>query len=215
MYDAIQERIQAYQTEIQRRLAEMVRADCEGQQAPPLNNKNKAKMIRQRGEEPVRQALYPIRGVDLTAIDGIGVETSQIVLAEYGADLSDFPTEKNFVSHVMLAPKKPVSGGEPLKKKKRGSASSRVSTALRSAALSLRHSQTAMGAYFRHTAQRLGADVAAFATARKLATHIYRLLRWGHAYADEGAEAYEKRYQAARINRLATTAAQLGYQSTD
>jgi hypothetical protein len=44
-----------------------------------------------------------------------------------------------------------------------------------------------------------------------LAIWIYRLLRWGHSYVDEGAAAYEKRYQAARINRLRTNAAQLGY----
>jgi hypothetical protein len=55
----------------------------------------------------------------------------------------------------------------------------RVAVALRMAALSLRHSQTALGAYYRKLAQRLGGDVAVFATARKLATLIYRLLRWG------------------------------------
>jgi hypothetical protein len=37
--------------------------------------------------------------------------------------------------------------------------------------------------------------VAVFATARKLATLIYRSLRWGQPYVDEGAEAFEKRYQ--------------------
>jgi len=63
------------------------------------------------------------------------------------------------------------------------------------AALSLRHSQTALGAYYRKLAQRLGGDVAVFATARKLATLIYRLLRWGQPYMDEGVEAYEKRYR--------------------
>jgi transposase len=212
MHAAIEERIQAYQKEMQRRLAEMERADCEGQQAPALKNKNKAKKIRQRGEEPMRQALYRMSGVDLTAIDAVGVGVVELVLTEYGSDLSRFPTEKQFVSHMTLAPKKPISGGKPLKKKKRGSASSRMASALRSAALSLRHSQTALGAYFRHIQHRLGADVATFATARKVATLIYRLLRWGHAYVDEGAEAYEQRYQTARINRLGATAADLGYQ---
>lgn len=67
-----------------------------------------------------------------------------------------------------------------------------------------------MGAYFRHLAERLGADVAAFATARKLATWIYRLLRWGQAYVDEGAEAYETRYAARRVHSLRTKADQLG-----
>ena len=55
---------------------------------------------------------------------------------------------------------------------------------------------------------------AVFATARKLATLIYRLLRWGHPYVDEGAAAYENRYRQHRIGRLAATAKQLGYQLT-
>ena len=56
--------------------------------------------------------------------------------------------------------------------------------------------------------------MAVFATARKLATLIYRLLRWGQPYVDEGAEAYEKRYQAERIKSLTAKAKELGYQLT-
>ena len=89
---------------------------------------------------------------------------------------------------------------KPVKKKKRGSASTRVAAALRMAALSLRHSQTALGAYYRQISRRIGGDVAVFATARKLATLIYRLLRWGQPYVDVGAAAYENRYRQARIN---------------
>jgi hypothetical protein len=48
--------------------------------------------------------------VDLTGIDAIGVETVQLVLSEYGTDLSMFPTEKQFVSHITLAPHKAMSG---------------------------------------------------------------------------------------------------------
>jgi hypothetical protein len=80
------------------------------------------------------------------------------------------------------------------------------------AALSLRHSQTALGAYYRKLAQRLGGDVAVFATARKLATLIYRLLRWGQPYVDEGAAAYENRYLQQRIKGLTAKAKQLGYE---
>jgi hypothetical protein len=82
------------------------------------------------------------------------------------------------------------------------------------AALSLRHSETALGAYCRRTAQRAGGDIAVFATARKLATLIYRLLRWGQPYVDEGAEAYEERYRQQRIRGLAAKAKQLGSQLT-
>lgn len=212
MYDAIRERIEAYEKEILRQAEQLDRGDSDGTPAPKLNNENKAKMIRQRGEEELRQTFYRMSGVDLASIDGVGVGVVEIVLSEYGPGLECFPTEKHFVSHVGLAPKRPMTGGKPIKKKKTSTASSRLAAALRSAALSLRHSRTALGAYFRRTAQRLGADVATFATARKLATFIYRLLRWGHAYADEGAEAYERRYQTARVNGLIAAAADLGYQ---
>ena len=215
MYDGIQERITDYEKEILRKLGEMEREEYRKQEVPPLNNPQKAKLIRKRGEEPMRQALYRMSGVDLTGIDAIGVETVQLVLSEYGPDLSRFPTEHQFVSHVTLAPHKPTSGGKPVKKqKKRGGASSRVAAGLRMAALSLRHSETALGAYYRHIARRKAGDVAVFATARKLATLIYRLLRWGQPYVDEGAAAYEKRYQQARIKSLTAAATNLGYQLT-
>jgi transposase len=214
MYDSIQERIADYEKEILRKLAEMEREECKGQEVPKVKNPQKAIKIRSRGDEPMRQALYRMSGVDLTGIDAIGVETVQVVLSEYGPDLSRFPTEKQFVSHVTLAPHKPTSGGKPVKKKKRNSASTRVAAALRMAALTLRHSETALGAYHRAIARRIGADVAVFATARKLATLIYRLLRWGQPYVDEGADAYEKRYQELRFKSLTARAKELGYQLT-
>jgi transposase len=215
MYEAIQERIAAYDRELLRKLAEMELEECRGQEPPKLNNPQKAKTIRNRGQEPMRQALYRISGVDLTGIDAIGVETVQVVLSEYGPDLSRFPTEKQFISHITLAPHQPTSGGKPVKKKnKRGSASSRVAAALRMAAVSLRHSKTALGAYYRQIARRIGADVAVFATARKLATLIYRLLRWGQPYLDEGVVAFENRHRQVRIQRLTTMAHDLGYQLT-
>jgi transposase len=142
------------------------------------------------------------------------VETVEVILSEYGPDLSRFPTEKQFVAHATLAPHVAKSGGKPLKKKKRNSASARVANVLRMAAQSLRHSNTALGAYYRSMAQRKGADVATFAAARKLATLAYRLLRWGQPYVDEGAEAYEKRYQQQRIRSLQSKAKQMGYQLT-
>src|SRR5262249_59018281 len=109
-------------------------------------------------------------------------------------DLSRFPTEKQFVSHLTLAPHVPTSGGKPLKKRKRNSASTRVAAALRMAALSLRHSQTALGAYYRKMAQRLGGDIAVFATAPKVAPLIYRLPRWGQPHVDQGAAPHQNRH---------------------
>jgi hypothetical protein len=51
-----------------------------------------------------------------------------------------------------------------------------------------------------------------FATARKIGTLVYRMLRWGQKYVDIGQEAYERQYQAVKLRALTSTAAQLGYQ---
>ena len=212
MYEAVEERIAAYEKEILRKLGALEQEQKREQTPPPLNHANKAKMIKQGGQEAKREAFYRMSGVDILQIDAIGVETVEVILSEYGADLSRFPTEKQFVSHVTLAPRVAQSGGKPLPKKKRNSASTRAATALRMAALSLRNSQTALGAYYRRIARRIGGDVAVFATARKLATLIYRLLRWGQPYVDEGVAAYEARYQQQRLGRLTATAKEFGYQ---
>lgn len=211
MYDAITARVLAYDQEIQRQLAQMAPPDRHDANAPPPTTATKAKAMKTRGQDPLRQALYRMSGVDLTSIDALGVETVSIVLSEYGPDLSRFPTEKQFVAHLRLAPYQPISGGKVVRNRKKPCNAARVGTALRTAAVTARRSRTALGAYYRRMAQRCGADVAVFATARKLAQYIYRLLRWGQPYVDEGATAYEQRYQEARVKRIAATAKQLGY----
>lgn len=107
---------------------------------------------------------------------------------------------------MTLAPRRPTSGGKPVRKKKRNTASTRV------AAVSLRNSASALGAHYRKIARRIDGADAVFATARKLATLIYRLLRWGQPYVDEGAEAHERRYQQNRIRALKAKAKELRYE---
>ncbi len=212
MYDLINQQIEQYEQELGRVLKGMALEEFEGVEAPKLINATKAKAIRKRGQEDLRQALYRIGGLDLTTIDGVGVETAEVVISEYGLDLSMFPSEKNFVSHVLLAPRMAITGGKPIKKKKRGTASSRLSQALRMAALTLRESQSALGAFYRRMARRKGASVAVFSTARKLAIQIYRMLRYGQDYVDEGAAAYEARFQAQRLQYVRRTAREMGFQ---
>ena len=73
MYDAIQERIAEYDREILGKLAAMQRQELGGQPAPQVKNPAQAKAIQKRGEEPMREALFGMSGVDLTALDAVGV----------------------------------------------------------------------------------------------------------------------------------------------
>ena len=97
------------------------------------------------------------------------------------------------------------------KQKKKYSASTRTAGALRMAAVATRNSDTALGAEYRALARRLGKDVAVFAIARKIGTLIYRLLRWGKAYIDEGAEAWENKYAERQFRAMEAKAKRKGY----
>ena len=209
MYATIQERMGDYEKEILRQLGEMERLELRGQPAAEWKNKNKAKAIRRRGEEGMRQAYYRMSGVDLATIDAVGVEALQVVLSEYGPDWSRFPDEKQFASPIRLVPHNP---GKPVKKKMRRGTSSRTAAVLRMAALSQRNAHTALGALYRRMARKKSPDLAVFVTARKLAHLIDRALRWGQPYIDEGAEAYEARFRQARVKSLQAQARELGGQ---
>jgi len=212
VYDGLGERLAEYEQRLQEQMQRLTPPENEHRKAPPVRQPGKAKGIRRRHQEEKRQRLYRLAGTDLTAIDGISVETVEVVLSEYGLDLSRFPSEKEFIAHLQLAPRKPVSGGKPLKKKARKTKGTRTGQALRNAAVTLHHSATALGAYYRRISRTKDAQVAVFATARKLATLVYRMLRWGQSYVDIGQQAYENMYQAVRIRSLTATAAQLGYE---
>ena len=82
------------------------------------------------------------------------------------------------------------------------------------AASSLQRSKTALGAAFRRLARRKGYSVAIFATARKLAKFVYRMLRYGQDYVDEGVQAYEQRFQQRRLRNIRNTAREMGFRLT-
>jgi transposase len=214
MYDSIEERLAEYQREIETEMQALRCEEAERNPLQPVRNQEKAKGIKRRGQEPMRQALHGLAGVDLTTIDGIGVETAEILLSEYGTDMSRFATEKQFVKHLRLAPRQSITGGKPSRKGKGKKGTTRTGEALRMAATALRNSRTALGAYYRRLAARKGPDVAVFATGRKLGTLAYRMLRWGQPYVDEGEAAYQARYQASLLRRLTSQAHQLGFQLT-
>ncbi len=211
MYDHICASIAQYDAEIKRTLTALQPAENRDLMVPEVTNKNKRKNLRKRGQEPMREALFRLTGYDLTAIDGIGVETAETVLSELGADLSCFPSENHFISYLKLAPKLAISGGKPIRIKRTGSTTTRLGATFRMAALTLRNSKTALGAEYRRIARRKGASVAVFALARKLAILVYRLLRFGQAYVDEGMHAYEARFRAARIRTCKQIAKEFGF----
>lgn len=158
----------------------------------------------------VRQALYTLLGADLSQIHGFGPYTVLRLVAECGNDMQKWPTAKHFASWLTLSPGNKISGGRVLSSKTRRSAS-RAAALLRIAAVNVGKTQTALGAFYRRLASRVGKAKAVTATARKLAVLFYNALRFGLKYADPGADYYEERYRQRVLHNLQRRARQIGY----
>jgi transposase len=152
--------------------------------------------------------LRRVVGVDLTAVDGMGPVTAQVVLSEVGTDMSPWPSEKHFASWLGLCPDHRISGGRILGRSTRPVVS-RARNALRLAAYTLERSESWLGAKYRRLKRKLGAPKAITAMAHHLARLIYRLIKYGQEYVDKGIEAYETKYREQRIKWLTKQAQEL------
>lgn len=103
----------------------------------------------------MRMPLHQLTGVDLSQIDGIGPYTALRLLSEIGTDMTRWPTVKHFTSWLTLAPQNKISGGRLLSSRTQPSAN-RAGAMLRLAAMTLGRTQTALGAFFRRLAFRVG-----------------------------------------------------------
>jgi transposase len=157
-----------------------------------------------------RAALHAVLGVDLTQIHGLGASLALKLVGECGTDLSAWPDAKHFTSWLCLAPGNKISGGRVLSTRTRRSGS-RAAALLRLAAVTVGRTQTALGAFYRRLAARIGKAKAVTATARKIAALFYNTLRHGMAYADPGASYYEEKYRVRVLTNLKRRAKSLGY----
>jgi hypothetical protein len=159
----------------------------------------------------IRTPLHQLTGgVDLTQIDGIGPYTALKLIAEIGTDMHRWATEKHFTSWLTLAPKNKVSGGRLLSSRTEPSAN-RAAVILRMAAMTLGRGHTALGAFYRRLAGRIGKPQAITATARTLAVLVYRALKGELLYRDPGADAYDLQQRTRVLRRLRQTATTLGF----
>ncbi len=112
-----------------------------------------------------------------------------------------------------MSPGTRITGGKVISGKVPKS-HNRVGQALRLAASSLKHSNSALGAYYRRMCAKLGKKSGIVATAHKLARIVYALLTKGEAYVDAGQKAFEERQKKQSIKNLERRARELGFTLT-
>jgi transposase len=207
LYDFHQSKIAECDVEIEEALS-VLNSDHDGPEVPlPA-----VRHARGRNEPKfdVRAALYTLLGADLSQIHGFGPYTVLRLVAECGDDMTKWPTAKHFTSWLCLAPGNKISGGRLLSSKTRRS-SSRAAALLRIAAVNIGRTHTALGAFYRRLAARVGKAKAVTATARKLAVLFFNALRFGLKYSDPGENFYEERYRQRVVHQLHRRAKNMGF----
>lgn len=209
LYDVYQTKIEDCDRKLEAAVAALtVRVDGDVPALP------KARTKRKQVNAPsfdVRAALYGVLGTDLTQIHGLGPSLALKLIAECGTDLHAWKSAKHFTSWLCLAPGNKISGGKVLSSRTRRS-SSRAAALLRLAATTIGRSDTALGAFYRRLSSRIGKQKAVTATARKIAVLFYNAVRFGMAYHDPGAAAYEERHRTRVLANLQRRAKTFGFE---
>jgi transposase len=152
-------------------------------------------------------------GQDPTVLPGIGAQSALELLAELGKDMTKWSSAGHFGSFLSLAPMQRISGGKVLSSRTRPG-SHPAAVIFRQAAVSQARADTALGAFYRRLASRIGKAKAVTATAYKIARMYYHLMKDGRAYIEIGEEAYEEKYREHQIASLVKKAERLGYTVT-
>jgi transposase len=208
MWDKYQEVIAELDQVIAAQLKGMWRASA----LPPLPHQRRV-----RGRKPhdprfdVREALYRVTGVDLTAIEGIDELHALTLVSELGTDFGKWPTVKQFTAWLGLCPTWKKTGGKVQSSHTRRG-KNRAAGAFRLAAWALMRSNTYLGAYLRRQRARLGAPKAITATAHKLARIVYHLMRGGVAYLKQTEAAYAEQVHQRLEKQFLRRAKELGYE---
>ena len=214
LYDFYTAQIEECDAEVARQYAAIRPTFPGSDDRPPLppNPKPRSRSKNDPGEE-VRQELYRLTGVDLTAIDGLGASTAQTIMSEIGTDMSRWRTVKHFCSWLGLAPHNDITGGKVIRSRTLKN-QNRAAQALRIAAQAVGKSDTALGAFYRRMKARHGPAKAITATAHKLARIIYHMLKEREPYHPIDLDDYEQSHRERQIRALKRKASRLGFQMT-
>ena len=145
--------------------------------------------------------LKTLLETDLTAIPGISELSALQIISEIGTDMNKWPTESHFHSWLNIVPNTKQSGGKIISskvmKKKH-----RAGQTFRMAASTLYNNKSILGDYFRKKQARSGPATAILATATKLATIVYKMIKNKEPYLPEHLEKSQRKAKQIMIDKL-------------
>jgi transposase len=151
------------------------------------------------GAVPTSAALPVIDRLD--EVPGIGARAAQVIIAEIGLDMAQFPTAAHLVSWAKVAPRT-VQSGPKTRSGKAEKGNRYLKGVLAEVATGAANTDTFLGERYRRLVRRRGKQRALVAVSRSILVIVWHLLAGPSArFADLGPDYYDKRIDKDRRAR--------------
>lgn len=158
-------------------------------------------------------APYQAEAARLRTTTGIEQRTAEVLIAELGADMTVFPSDRHCASWAGMCPGNNESAGKRKSGKTR-KGSKWLRAALVEAAWATSRTQTYLGAQYHRIARRRGKKKALVAVAHSILVIAYHILKEGTTYHDLGHDYFDQRDTARLQRRLIARLEALGLRVT-
>jgi len=149
----------------------------------------------------------------LDEVTGLSRRAVEVLLAEIGTNMDQFPTAAHVSSWVGICPGNYESGGKRLSGKIR-KGNRWVKTVLVQAAHATSRTNTYLGEQYRRLAKRRGSKKAAVAVGHSILVIAYHMLKTGETYKEKGAPYFDEFDQQRVQHLLVKRLEHMGYQVT-
>jgi len=138
----------------------------------------------------------------LDSIPGIDARAAEMILAETGIDMRQFPTDKHLAAWAGVAPGNHQSGGKRYSGRTRDGNRQLQTTLVQVAWAAVRTKGTFLKARYHRLAARRGKKRAIVAIAHSILVSIWHMLSQGVAYRELGADYFDQRSKDAKVAYL-------------
>jgi transposase len=156
--------------------------------------------------EPFRQAIERLKEVP-----GLSETSAQILLAEIGTDMRQFPTAGHLLSWAGLIPRLDESAGKRRSTRVRKGAPWLKPVLVQCAWAAVRKKNSYFQAQFLRLKARCGPKKAVLAVAASILTTAYHMLADGTCYQDLGGDYFARRDPRRVVAKLVSRIRNLGY----
>jgi transposase len=167
-------------------------------------------------DEEIQQKMVPFQKEAklIQTLPGISEVSASAILAEIGADMSQFPDEAHLSSWAGVCPGNSESAGKRKSGKTRKGNSFLKGALTEAAWAASRTKGSAYYTFYNNLAKRIGRKKALVAVAHRMLIDIYRVLKTGEPYQDVGAKVADERAIQRRERSMIRSLEKAGYSVT-